>query len=106
MRYFALFNGRCLNGRWESATLGTHDLVILCCALFNDMIYSLGSIIARHLHTNRIKGVIYGDIYATFLASHFNVDIRYREDSTFPRVHPNYERVKEHDFVNGGEPRY
>ena len=46
LRYFSLFAGRCMTGRWESGTLSSPDLAILCHALYGDRTFSLGATIA------------------------------------------------------------
>ena len=53
-----------------------------------------------------LRALFYGDIYATCLTRHFNVDIKYTEDSLLPRGHLDYESMKEHNFVNRVEPHY
>jgi hypothetical protein len=69
-----------LNGRGESGTLSAPDLAILRHALYANRTFSLGSMVARRLHTNRSKGTIYGGIYATRLAAHFKIPIRLEEE--------------------------
>ena len=75
MQYFSLFIAKCSLAREKVGTLSATDFVVLRHALYRDSSYSLGAIIARHLHLNRTKGKIHGGIYATCLASHFNIQI-------------------------------
>ena len=106
LRYYSLFAGRCLTSRWESGTLSSPNLVILRHALFVDRTFSLGAMIARRLHTNHSKGVIYGGIYASRLARHFGIPIRHDEveEKLLPVRHLGYASMVGHDFINGGEP--
>jgi hypothetical protein len=60
VHYFALFKGKCLTARKQGGVLSAPNLAILHRAVFSDTTYSLGTIIARRLHTNRIKGKIHG----------------------------------------------
>ena len=76
MHYFALFIAKCLLAREKVCALSAPDFAILRRALYDNNTYSLGAIIARRLHLNRTKGKIHGGIYATRLASHFNIQIR------------------------------
>ena len=80
LRYFSLFVGKCLIGRGEDGSLSSPDLAVLCEALYNDKTYSLGAIVAQRLNLNRSKGVVYGGIYATRLARHFEIPIRLGEE--------------------------
>ena len=76
VHYFALFIAKCLLAREKVGALSAPDFAVLCHALYGDNTYSLGAIVARRLHINKSKGKIHGGIYATRLASHFNVQIR------------------------------
>ena len=100
MHYFALFIGKCLTARQEGGTLSAPDLAILHSALFSGRTHSLGAIIARRLHTNRSKGIIHGGIYATRLATHFNISIRHNEDQVLPERYLDYEAMLWHDFID------
>ena len=83
MHYFALFNAKCLTPREKAGALSAPDLAILRRALHDDHTFNLGDIIARRLHLNKTKGKIHGGIYATRLASDFNVQI-HQHDYRFP----------------------
>ena len=73
MHYFSLFIAKCLLAREKVGALSAPDFAVLHHALYGNSTYSLGAIVARRLHTNRSKGKIDGGIYATRLASHFNI---------------------------------
>jgi hypothetical protein len=73
VHYFALFIAKCLLAREKVGALSAPDFAVLRHARYGDNSYSLGAITARRLHLNRSKGKIHGGIYATRLASHFNI---------------------------------
>ena len=77
--YFAIFASRCLIGRGNCGNLSVPDIIILCHALFRDNTLSLGAIIAKRLSLNRTKGPIFGGIFASRLAKHFEIPIRHYE---------------------------
>ena len=52
VHYFALFIAKCLLAREKVGALSSPDLVVLRRALEGDNTYSLGAIVARHLHIN------------------------------------------------------
>ena len=52
IHYFALFIGRCINGKHDHSHLCASDLSVLECAVRGDKRYNLGAIIARRLHNN------------------------------------------------------
>ena len=79
LRYFALFASRCLIGRGNYGNLSIPDIIILHHGLYGDNSFSMGCIIAKRLSLNRTKGPIFGGIYATRLAAHFNIPIRHFE---------------------------
>ena len=71
----------------------------------------MGGIIARRLSMNRTKGPIFGGIYATRLAAHFNIPIRLaeKEETVMPRVYLDYKSMVAHDFIvknREGELKY
>ena len=80
LRYFSLFVGKCLIGCGKAGSLSSRDLAVLREALYNDKTYSLGVIVAQWLNLNRSKGVVYGGIYATRLARHFDIPIKLEEE--------------------------
>ena len=76
IHYFALFIGRCINGKDEACHMCVPDLSILRSAVLGDQTYNLGAIVAHRLHHNRFNGDFFGGIYATRLADFLGVDIR------------------------------
>ena len=56
IRYFTLFNVKCIVGKQDCSILSDPDLAILCRALHNDHNYNIGAIIASSLHKNKTKG--------------------------------------------------
>ena len=92
LRYFALFASRCLIGRGNSGNLSIPDIIILLHGLYGDNSVSMGGIIAKRLSLNRTKGPIFGVIYASRLAAHFNIPIRHyeKEEKVLPRVYLDY----------------
>ena len=71
----------------------------------------MGSIIAKRLSLNRTKGPIFGGIYASRLAPHFNIHIRHyeKEEKVLPRVYLDYKSMVAHDFIvkyREGELKY
>ena len=61
----------------------------------------MGGIIARRLSMNRTKGPVFGGIYATRLAAHFNIPIRHyeKEEKVLPHVYLDYKSMVAHDFI-------
>ena len=71
----------------------------------------MGGIIARRLSMNRTKGRVFGGIYATCLAAHFNIPIRHyeKEEKVLPHVYLDYKSMVAHDFIvknREGELKY
>ena len=102
LRYFSLFVGKCLIGRGEAGSLSSLDLAVMREGLYNDKTYSLGAIVAQRLNLNRSKGVVYGGIYATRLARHFEIPIRLGEEGEMllPERYLDYDSMVRHDFLN------
>ena len=88
LRYYSLFVGRCLVGRWESGGLSAHDLAILRHALYAERTSSLGPIVARRLNMNRSKGTIFGGIYASHLAKHLLGNVAWKTKKIY--AHARY----------------
>ena len=86
LHYFALFIGRCLLAKHDCSATCAPDLSILRSALHGDRTYNMGAIIARHLSKNATIGDIYGGIYASRLAAHLGIPIRFEEDHQLPLV--------------------
>ncbi len=55
IHYFALFIGRCINGKDEACHMCVPHLSILRGVVLGDQSYNLGAIVARRLHLNRFK---------------------------------------------------
>ena len=79
LRYFAIFASRCLIGRGNCGNLSVPDITLLLHGLYSDNTVSMGGIIAKWLSLNRTKGPIFGGIYASRLAEHFEIPIRHED---------------------------
>ena len=101
LRYFAIFSSRSSIGRGNSGNLSAPDLVILRHALFRDTTFSLGTIVAKRLSLNRTKGPIFGGIFASRLAEHFEIPIRHyeKEEKLTPHIFLDYKSMVVHDFI-------
>lgn len=101
LRYFAIFASRCLIGRWNNGNLSAHDIVILRLALFRDTTFSLGAIVAKRLNLNHTKGPIFGGIFASHLATHFNIPIRHyeKEEKLLPPIFLDFKSMVAHNFI-------
>ena len=99
---FALLIAKCLIAREKVGALCAPDFAILHRALYDDKTYSLGAIVACRLHLNGDKGKIHGGIYATHLASHFNIQIR-QHDCHLPKVCLDCQAMKEHHFIDNND---
>ena len=99
--YFALFASRCLIGRGNCGNLSIPNIIILLHGLYSDNTFSMGGIIAKRLSLNRTKGPIFGGIYASRLATHFNIPIRHyeKELKLLPTVYLDYKSMVAHDFI-------
>ena len=101
LRYFAIFASRCLIGRGNCGNLSVPDIIILFHGLFSDNSVSMGGIIAKRLSLNRTKGPIFGGIYASRLAEHFEIPIRHeeKEETALPRAYLDYKSMIAHYFL-------
>ena len=90
--YFSIFANRCLIGRGNCGNLSVPDIIILFHGLFSDNSVSMGGIIAKRLSLNRTKGPIFGGVYASRLAAHFNIPIRHyeKEEKLLPPIFLDY----------------
>ena len=84
-------------------SLSAPDFAVLRRALYGDNTFSLGAIVAHCFHLNRFKGKIHGGIYATHLATHFNVQIR-QHDHPLPKVYLDRAAMKDHQFLAADYP--
>ena len=73
IHYFALFIGRCINGKDEACHMCVLDLSVLKSAVLGDKQYNLGAIVAQRLDHNGISGDLFGGIYATRVANYLDV---------------------------------
>ena len=69
--------------------------------LVPDDTFSLVAIVAKRLNLNRTKGPILGGIFASCLATHFNIPISHyeKEEKLMPPVFLNYKSMVAHDFI-------
>ena len=102
IHYFALFIGRCINGKDEACHMCVPDLSILRSAVLGDKSYNLGAIVARRLHHNRFNGDFFGGIYATRLADFLGVTIR-NDDIELPPAYLDFNAMVHHQFVERNE---
>ena len=98
IHYFALFIGRCINGKDEACHMCVPDLSVLRSAVLGDKHYNLGAIVARRLHHNRFNGDFFGGIYATRIANFLGITIR-EDDIELPPTYLDYEAMARHRFV-------
>ena len=98
IHYFALFIGRCINGKDEACHMCAPDLSILRSAMLGDKSYNLGAIVAHRLHHNSISGDLFGGIYATRLANFLEVPIR-ENDMELPPAYLDFKAMVRHHFV-------
>ena len=73
IHYFALFIGRCINGKDEACHMCVPDLCVLKSAVLGYKGYNLGEIVARRLHNNDLPGDLFGRIYATHVANYLGI---------------------------------
>ena len=62
IHYFALFIGRCINGKDEVCHMCVPDLCVLKSVVLGYKDYNLGAIVARRLHKNGRTGDLFGGI--------------------------------------------
>ena len=107
LRYFAIFASRCLVGRGNSGNFNVPDIIILHHALFGDNSFSMGAVVAKRLSLNRTKGPIFGGIYASRLARHFEIPIRHHEKEVtkLPPYILDYKSMVAHEFIVDNKKR-
>lgn len=103
VHYFSLFIGKCITAMEQGGGLNALTLAIMCCALYGDNTYILGSIVAHRLHLNGTRSKIKGGIYDTRLPRHFNVAIC-PSDYLLPKVYLDHHSVIEHLFIEEPQP--
>ena len=84
IHYFALFIGRCINGKDEACHMCVPDLCVLKSAILGDKQYNLGAIVARRLHHNGLAGDFFGGIYATRVANYLEIPIHENDTELLP----------------------
>jgi len=105
IHYFALFIGRCINGKHDHSHLCVPDLSILKSAVMGDRRYNLGAIIARRLHKNAKEGDFFGGIFATRVANYLGVPIR-GNDIELPLAFLDYEAMVRYQFLERNEQSF
>ena len=98
IHYFALFIGRCINGKDEACHMCVPDLSILRSSVLGDKSYNLGAIVPRRLHHNRFNGDFFGGIYATRIANFLEIPI-HGYDIELPPAYLDYNAMVRHQFV-------
>ena len=98
IHYFALFIGRCINGKDEAYHMCVTDLSVLRRAILGDKQYNLRAIVACRLHNNRIHGDFFGGIYATRIANFLEIPIC-GHDIELPPSYLDYDAMVRHQFV-------
>ena len=86
IRYFALFNEKCIVGKQDSSTLCSPNLSLILTALTGIKQYNLGAIFARRLQRNTSSGHFYGGICASSVAARLGVSPRPND----PILHDKY----------------
>ena len=73
IHYFALFIGRCVNGKDEACHMCVPDLCVLKSDVSGYKGYNLGAIVACRLQNNSRKGDLFGGIYATRVDNYLGI---------------------------------
>lgn len=97
IRYFALFNGKCVVEKQECSTLCSPDLSLIHTAVTGEKHFNLGAIVARRLHSNSSNGELYGGIYASRVAAQLGVSPQHN-DPILPDRYLDYEAMRYHEF--------
>ena len=102
IHYFALFIGRCINGKDEACHMCVPDLSILKSDVLGDKQYNLGAIVARKLHNNGLDGDLFGGIYATRVANYLGIPIHENDTELLP-AYLGYNAMVSHHFLERNE---
>ena len=105
IRYFALFNGKCIVGKQDCSTLCAPDLSLIHTAVTGSKYYNLGAIVARRLQRNAGNGDLYGGIYASRIAAMLGVSPN-SDDPLLPYKYLNFETMREHKFLKCNAQEY
>lgn len=100
VHYLAYFIGRCVTGKQDPNATCPPNLSILHSALYKDRTYNVGAIVARRLSKNVSSGDVYGGIYTSRLAAHFQIPIKYDEDCELPTSYLDFEAMQRHGFID------
>jgi hypothetical protein len=92
IRYFALFNGKCIVGKQDCSRLCALDLSLIHTSLTGSKHYNLGAIVARRLQRNAGSGHLYGGIYASRVAARLGVS-PISNDPLLPDKYLNFETM-------------
>ena len=101
IHYFALFAGRCINGKDEAYHMCVPDPDVLKSGVLGDKQYNLGPIVARRLHRNSLSGDLFGGIYATRVANF--LEIPHENEKELPPSYQDYNAMVRHQFVERNE---
>jgi hypothetical protein len=105
IRYFALFNGKCISGKQDCSALCAPDLSIIHTALTGLKPYNLGAIVARRLHHNAGNGDLYGGIYASRVAARLGI-LPHPNDPILPDKYSDFEVMQRHEFIKNNTYKY
>ena len=98
IRYFALFNGKCIAGKQDCSALCAPDLSIIHTTLTGERHYNLGVIVACRLQRNANNGDLYGGIYASRVAAHLEIPPKF-SDPIVPYKYLKFGAMREHKFL-------
>ena len=102
IHYFALFIGRCVNGKDEACHMCVPDLCVLKSAVLGDKEYNLGAIVACRLHNNGLVGDLFGGLYATRVANYLGIAPQ-EGDMMIPPAYLDYDAMVNHQFLRRNE---
>ena len=102
IHYFALFIGRCINGKDEACHMCVPNLCVLKSVVLGDKQYHLGAIVARRLHNNGLVGDLFGGIYATRVANYLVIP-PHEDDRELPPAYLDYTAMVNHHFLERNE---
>ena len=74
---------------------------LFCHGLLHDRTFSLGAIVTRRMSLNRLRGPIFGGIYASRISRRFEIPIRHDEEGEMilPAIYLDYNSMVLHDFI-------
>ena len=102
IHYFALFIGRCINGKDEVCHMCAPDLCVLKSDVLGNKDYNLGAIVARRLQNNSRTVDLFVGIYATRVANFLEIPIQ-ENDMELPPTYLGYEAMVRHQFIEWNE---